>query len=121
MLTFALLVAATPVTTLPPQVIQPSERREVAFEELAANENAAAIAILEEELESQPNDPALMINLGTAYLRAGNRTAAQRMFLAAYDSAESYELELADGRWVNSRRAAELALARFAPSALAMR
>ena len=120
MLSFVLLMAATPVTTLPP-VIQPSERREVAYEELAANENAAAIAILEEELERQPGDPALLINLGTAYLRAGNQVAAQRMFLAAYDNAESYELELADGRWVDSRRAAELALARFAPSALAMR
>ena len=57
--------------------------------------------------------PATLINMGTAYARQGRADLAADMFRAALASDQRYELQLADGRWVDSRDAARMALTRL--------
>lgn len=90
--------------------------RDVAYDDLAngrANEAAAALEALR---EAAPEDPATLINLGSAYARLGHRARAAEAFHAALDSPVRYRLELADGNWVDSRQAARLALDALARS-----
>jgi len=81
-------------------------RRDVAYQELAQGQSQDAVAKLEEKLRSDRNDPAALINLGTAYARLGRADQALRMYNAAVASDQRYELELGDGRWMDSRDAA---------------
>lgn len=79
----------------------------LAYDALLAGENQAAV----EKLESgKLNDPAVMINLGQAYARTGRSGDAVKMFKAAMNSNRSFDLVLADGQVMNSRKAAEVAL-----------
>lgn len=57
----------------------------------------------------EERDPAALINLGAAYARLGQKDRALAMFRAAIASPERYDLQLADGRWMDSRAAARLA------------
>lgn len=81
-------------------------RRDVAYQELSQGQAENAAAKLEEKLRSDRGDPAALINLGTAYARLGRADQALRMYNAAVASDERYELELGDGRWMDSRDAA---------------
>ncbi|WP_126173702.1 hypothetical protein [Altericroceibacterium xinjiangense] len=83
---------------------------DVAFEEMAQDRTETAIARLEGAAEPHASEPALLINLGTAYAREGRTLDAERMYRAAITSEKRYDVELADGRWVDSRSAAKLAL-----------
>lgn len=83
---------------------------EVAYEALSEGRTADAIAKLDGSRAVETNDPAALINLGTAYARQGRAEDARAMFVAAMKSPEHYYLELADGRWVDSRKAAKMAL-----------
>lgn len=105
------VLAAAALTSTPgaePVVI---EQREVAYEEIAAGRPDAAIRTIEPRLAADPEDPALLINLGAAYARKGDASRAEQAFQAAIDSRTRYQLELADGSWTDSRRAARRALA----------
>ncbi|MXP25006.1 tetratricopeptide repeat protein [Altererythrobacter indicus] len=98
----------------------PPEQMNVAFEQLAAGDSAEAI----EELRRSEyaNDPARLINLGTAYAQSGDYKKAAKFFRAALASGTQYRLELADGSWMDSRQAARLALANLnSKTTLAMR
>jgi cytochrome c-type biogenesis protein CcmH/NrfG len=86
------------------------QQRDAAYEQLAAGETEAAIVRLEAALVQTPGDPALLINLGTAYTRAGRMEEARTAFRAAMESNDRYSVELADGRWEDSRKVARLAL-----------
>ena len=97
----------------------PAEGSEAAYEQLAAGENAGAIARLEAALEETPGDPALLINLGTAYARAGRMNEARAAFREAIASEDRYRVELADGSWEDSRKVARLALESLDRTALA--
>ena len=110
----AAVLVGQPITSVPGPDLRITELRDVAYEELTANQNEAAINVIQAELDTRPNDPALLINLGSAYLRLGRMAEAQSAFQAAADSKTRYDLELADGRWVDSRRAARLAQAGLA-------
>lgn len=92
---------------------QPAEKAEVdvAYDALAAGmaEQAEAEIQANDALDSQ--DPARLINLGTAYAAQGRTADAEMMFKAAIMSDKRYDLELADGSWVDSRVAARMALA----------
>lgn len=88
-----------------------NETRDAAYEQLAAGDNERAIAQLEQSLASTPGDPALLINLGTAYTREGRLEDARKAFEAAVASDERYQVELADGSWEDSHQVARLALA----------
>jgi hypothetical protein len=83
----------------------------VAFEELAQNRSHDAISRLLAAGAAESRDPAVLINLGTAYARTGQKERALAMFRAAIASPERYDLQLADGRWMDSRAAARLAAA----------
>lgn len=78
----------------------------VAYQALSEGRTAEAIAQL-----GKTSDPAALINLGTAYARQGRTEDARAAFTAAINSRDHYYLELADGSWVDSRKAAKMALA----------
>lgn len=100
---------------------QATDTKDAAFEQLMAGENREAIAMLEAALADNPDDPALLINLGSAYAELGDFERASAYYRAAANSDVRYRLELADGEWVDSRRAARVALLRLEERALAMR
>lgn len=78
--------------------------------ELAAGQPSAAIARIDANRDIDADDPAALINRGTALARLGDEAAARASFLAAIASRQSYDLELSDGRWLESRAAARLAV-----------
>ena len=106
----AALAAAAQLTSTPGAEPTTIEQREVAYAEIAAGRPDDAIRAIEARLASDPDDPALLINLGAAYARRGDPERAARAFQAAIDSDTRYELELADGSWSDSRHAARRAL-----------
>jgi cytochrome c-type biogenesis protein CcmH/NrfG len=92
---------------------------DTAYEDLAAGRTEGAIARLEASLEETPGDPALLINLGTAYAREGRMDEARDAFLAAISAEDRYRVQLADGSWEDSRKVARLALDSLDRTALA--
>jgi cytochrome c-type biogenesis protein CcmH/NrfG len=96
--------------SVPGPDIRLDQQKDVAFEDLSAGRTEQAIATLEAKLVEEPEDPAVLINLGTAYSRTGDRQRAEAAFQAALDSNTFYRLELADGSWSDSRQAARRAL-----------
>ncbi len=85
------------------------ENVDVAYSELAGGRDAEALTKLEQSALVQAGDPAALINLGTAYARAGEEAKARASFAAAMASRDRYVLELADGTWVESQVAARMA------------
>lgn len=102
-------------------VEQQYETRDVAYEQLVEGDAAEAVSILEAALLENPDDPAILINLGSAHSALGNLERAEFYYNAARDSHQEYRLELANGRWMDSREAATLALASVELQALAAR
>ena len=108
-LMLAALAAAAQLTSTPGA--EPGiEQREVAYEAIATGRTDDAIRTIEARLAKDPDDPALLINLGAAYARRGDSERAAEAFQAAIDSDTRYELELADGTWTDSRAAARRGL-----------
>lgn len=83
---------------------------ELAADTLAEGYEQRAIDSLGAALKENPDDPALMINLGIAYARIGSDLEAQSLFEAALSSRNTVDLETADGRITDSRRVARRAL-----------
>lgn len=88
-----------------------SEALPVAYAELKAGDNRAAVTKLTGETNVDARDPSRLINLGTAYARLGRTDDAAAAYTAALGSPIRYDLELASGRYVDSRWAARTALA----------
>lgn len=88
-----------------------SEVLPVAYAELKAGENHAAVEKLTGDTGLDARDPSRLINLGTAYARLGRTVEAAAAYDNAIGSPIRYDLELADGRYVDSRWAARAALA----------
>ncbi len=82
---------------------------DVAYEEISQGRNEAAITRILANRDLA-EDPAALINLGTASARMGDAAKAQDYYRAALASPNRVYLELADGRWMDSRRAAEVAI-----------
>ena len=97
-----------------------TETNEVAYEALAAGNVSQAVRDLEALRVQMPDDPALLINLGSAYAAMGDHARAEDCYRAAIASDTRYELELADGSWADSRRAAQRALHDLQGEALAL-
>lgn len=87
-----------------------ADRVDVAYEELMAGRNHEAISILERSPLTEERDPSALINLGTAHARLGDKEKAESLYLAAIASRDRYDLQLADGTWMDSRRAARAAV-----------
>ena len=101
-----------------PESVQSTD---VAYDSLAQGRAQTAIEQIETLLAEQPEDPALLINLGAAHMQAGDYLAAADALRRAEASDVRYELELADGRWMDSRLAARRALQRLPQGTLAIR
>lgn len=104
----AMTIATLFMAQAPAQALAPVD---VAFDELAAEQNAAAIARIESNVELDQADPARLINLGIAYARQGRADAARALFERAARHAERLNLETANGDWIDSRALARRALA----------
>ncbi len=85
----------------------------VSSEALANGQYRQAVAELRQGSLDEVNDPARLINLGTAYARLGDFANASDAFRRAMYSDVRYDLELTDGSVVDSRYAARLALAKL--------
>lgn len=72
-----------------------------------------AVAELRQGSADDMNDPARLINLGTAYARLGDTAQASDAFRRAMYSDIRYDLELSDGSVVDSREAAKMALTKL--------
>ena len=109
---FQAIVSVLLVAQSAPEAIQDDavKQSDAAYEELSAGQTESAIARLEQARDGNPDDPALLINLGTAYSRAGRVEEAREAFRAAIASGERYRVELADGSWEDSRTVARVAL-----------
>lgn len=90
-----------------------AETSDVGYEALLRQDNDGAIARILATHGTATDDPAALINLGTAYARLGRNGKARGYYQAALASDERYDLELADGRWMDSRAAARLAAERL--------
>jgi len=112
-----LLLAQSSATTL----MDGAEQTDAAYEQLATGNVLAAISRLETALAENPGDPALLINLGSAYAETGDLTRAAAAYQAAANSEDRYRLELADGQWVDSRTAARRALQTLEARGFALR
>lgn len=98
------------------------DRIDVGYRELVAQRPADAIERIEANRSLDADDPAALINLGTAKARLGDRSAAADRYRSALVSRQRYDLELADGTWMDSRAAARLAIRMLARGeALALR
>ena len=86
------------------------DRIDVGYAELAAGYPQAAIERIHANRRLEADDPAALINLGTASARLGRPDVARRYYIAAIASTSRYDLELSDGRWMDSRRAARTAI-----------
>lgn len=114
------LLAQTSSATLP--AASATDRIDVAYEDLAQGRSEAAISRIRANRELESDDPAALINLGTAHARMGHKGRAEACYMAAIATSNRYDLELADGRWMDSRRAARLAVERLSRGeALAIR
>ncbi|AKH43941.1 cytochrome c-type biogenesis protein CcmH/NrfG [Altererythrobacter atlanticus] len=109
----AAMLAAQGVTVSPLLETDTIQQKDAAFEDIAAGKADSAIILLKAGLVEEPGDPALLINLGAAYEQTGDLESAARAYRAAMDSRTRYQLELADGRWMDSRRAAQIALSKL--------
>ena len=89
------------------------DRVDVGYSELAAGQPQAAIERIQANRAVDANDPAALINLGAAHARMGDLADARMVLTAAIANPERYELQLADGRWMDSRRAARLAMSQL--------
>lgn len=98
------------VAAAPAHAQQAEAETELAANSIANGQTTKAIAALEIQRETAPNDPALLINLGIAYAHMGKDAKARDMFDAAMRSANPIELETADGRATDSRRLARKAI-----------
>jgi hypothetical protein len=108
------LLAAIALAPAAPTVISNEiEQVDVGYSELAGGRPAEAIARIEANRHLDANDPAALINAGTAYARLGRLEEARESFKAAMAGRRHYYLELADGRWVDSREAARMAMSRL--------
>jgi Tfp pilus assembly protein PilF len=103
----AAMLAQTPVTV--DGVPVGADRVDVAYEELAKGQANAAIARIRANTRIASDDPAALINLGAAYAMLGEKQKAADCYRSAIASTARYDLQLADGRWMDSRHAARLA------------
>lgn len=107
------LLAITLLAQAAPSAADPQsglDRADVAYHELAQGQSESAISRLTANRAIESGDPAALINLGTAYARVGKRGKALECFMAAIASDTRYDLQLADGRWMDSRKAARMAM-----------
>jgi hypothetical protein len=81
---------------------------DVGYAELTQGRPQDAITRIQANPNLEHGDPAALINMGAAHARLGHADKARKFYLAAIASRDPADLELADGRWMDSRKAARL-------------
>lgn len=82
----------------------------LAARSLAQGRDEEALIVLERATKADPNDPAVLINLGVVRARRGETELARAAFEAALTRHEAVGLTTADGRETDSHRLARKAL-----------
>lgn len=100
------LAGAAPVEVSAPR----NEWVDVAYDDLRSGRSQTAIDRIQANRMIDADDPSALINLGSAHARVGKLEKARSYYLAAIASKVRYDVQLADGRWMDSRRAARLAI-----------
>ena len=90
------------------------EHVDVAYPQLMQGRNDEAIARIRANKALASDDPAAMINLAAAYARKGMNREALACYEAAITSRDRFELQMSDGQWIDSRRAARMGADRLA-------
>ena len=106
-----MLITATVALAMLAQA--PAQGVDVAYASMRAGDDRQAIEQIDSRGSVEETDPAKLINLGVAYARSGNEIVAREHFEAAAASPIRYNLETANGDWVDSRRLAMKALRRL--------
>jgi tetratricopeptide (TPR) repeat protein len=83
------------------------ERSAPGYEALQNNQLDVAERQLLASAEADRTDPAVLLNLGQLYLRTGRPLQALRSFERAAGLRDQYDIELSDGRIVDSQRFAQ--------------
>lgn len=83
------------------------------YDAMVAGDYRKATEQIEKSEEVDANDPARLINLGQAYAQLGQYQKAREMLMTAATESKSFDLVLADGEVMNSRRVARIALAKM--------
>ena len=107
---FAAALSASPAVSTADGIAQAQSSGTV-YGELAQSQAEATILRILASDQFDSKDPATLINLGAAYAKIGQKDRALAMYRAAIASPDRYDLQLADGRWMDSRAAARLAAA----------
>lgn len=102
-----LLAQASVVVNAQPERV---ERIDVAYEEIAAGRPEMAIARIKANRAVESDDPSRLINLGAAYAQMGDQSRAATYYRGAVASPIRYDVQLSDGSWIDSRRAARKGL-----------
>lgn len=113
MTAFALALTATPAPLAEPAAVQlesAAPEGDLAAQPLAQGRAEQAMAMLEKASAADPDDAAVLINLGIAYAQMGHETKARAAFEKALACREVVELETADGSATDSRRLARTAI-----------
>jgi tetratricopeptide (TPR) repeat protein len=103
----ALLAQAAPAAVT---VEGAADRVDVGYEELRDGRAHDAIERIRSNKDLEAGDPSALINLGTAHARLGRKDEAYSAYAAAILSDTRYDVQLHDGRWMDSRQAARLAI-----------
>lgn len=87
-------------------------------QDVAASDQIEVAAVL------SSGDPVQLINRGISYARQGDTDMARAMFTRVADNRMRYQMETADGRWMDSRNIARKAIGmldrgEFTPSRIA--
>ena len=113
MATFSLIAGALLAQAALPSITVEAapDHIDVGYEALIQRRPQDAIAQIRGNDELDADEPAALINLGSAHALMGQEREARDYYNEAIASRTRYDLELADGRWMDSRRAARLAIA----------
>lgn len=117
-----LTVALASGTTVEAPVSEPQfEHVEVGYAALSRGDPADAIATITSAGSNQ-SDPVVLINLAAASAKLGQIQKARRMLKSARIAPDRFDVQLSDGRWMDSREVARLADSKLArQEVLAMR
>jgi Flp pilus assembly protein TadD len=83
---------------------------DLAVAPLMARRSDEAIAVLERSRRADPEDPAVLINLGIAYAQTGREAEARDLFVAALAKRAAFDLATSGGRVSDSRQLARRAI-----------
>lgn len=83
---------------------------DLAVAPLMGRRSEEAIAVLEQSRSNDPEDPAVLINLGIAYAQLGREDEARALFSKAQGKRIAHDLATSDGRVTDSRQVARRAI-----------